>query len=105
MTHGRHIKSLDFEYKGGGPGAAPGDPHDVWVAFIEKVHEDQLGVAMAVQEAIRVVAEPGGGYRVDFAGSIASTWLPWEPVSTKVYETFEAAAKAASLYAAGLLRE
>lgn len=74
----------------------PGKP-TVWVTFIKKERTSISGRKFQANEAVRIISE-GSGFRVDFAGSVAGTWLPWEPVTNTVLPTLSQAKEVAKDY-------
>jgi hypothetical protein len=79
---------------------SPGRP-TVWVTFIKKDRISIAGREFKADEAVRIISEKSG-FRVDFAGSVAGTWLPWEAVSNTVFSTLQEAKQTAKDYASAV---
>ena len=56
------------------------------VTYVEKTRQRaDNGASFKTREAVRIIGNDAQGYRIDFAGNIAGAWLPWEPVTEKVF--------------------
>lgn len=78
------------------------DHNGILVAFVQKSREDLRGRSFRAQEALRIIRERGSDvYRLDFAGAVAGSWLPWEAVTDESFQTVAAAKNAAIDYVKG----
>jgi hypothetical protein len=80
--------TIQFEDKGNG----------VLGTTIQKKRTTVQGKPFTTTECCRIIPE-GEGFRIDFAGHIAGTWLPWEPINDTVYPTVNKAKAAIRTYA------
>lgn len=70
--------------------------------FVTKVTKTLVsavtGKPFRAVEACRAILEHDG-WRIDFAGNIGGSWLPWEPITDEVFPTSKKALTAIRKYA------
>lgn len=82
-------KALHFENQGRG----------VHTAFARQKTITTWGAPRFTSCAVRTIHEGAHRFRLDHTTAVGGAWLPWEPVTDKVFCTRRAATTAAQLWA------